>query len=296
MNGIIMKSVNFEFLRDKWPELASLGGFAEQYAWQDPESALVKLRSYIESMIHRFYSENDIPTPVPDTLFELLNADDFKKAIPAAVLNAFHNIRLAGNKAAHGEFSPRFNTRDLLKESFHLGCWFFIINGGKQSNCPSYAQPEKPSSVYEKAEALKEQKRLIQGELATKELEMQALLDQLEAARSQTHTTQKKVEELEALLHTGKVVADELGFDEAATRKRLIDTGLATVGWDVGINGAETSEVTQEEQVLHQPTETRTGYADYVLWDDNGLPLAVVEAKKNIKESGNRSGAGQAIC
>ena len=50
-----MKSVNFEFLRDRWPELSSLGGFAEQYAWPDPESALVKLRSYIESMIHRFY-------------------------------------------------------------------------------------------------------------------------------------------------------------------------------------------------------------------------------------------------
>ena len=26
MSGIIMKSINFEFLRDKWPELASLGG------------------------------------------------------------------------------------------------------------------------------------------------------------------------------------------------------------------------------------------------------------------------------
>ena len=285
MNGIIMKSVNFEFLREKWPELASLGGFAEQYAWQDPESALVKLRSYIESMIHRFYGENNVPTPVPDSLFELLNADDFKKAVPAAVLNAFHNIRLAGNKAAHGEFSPQFNVRDLLKEAFHLGCWFFIISGGKQNTCPSYIQPEKPSNVYEKAEALKEQKRLIQRELAAKEVEMQTLLDHLEAARSQTHATQKKVEELEALLHTGKVVADELGFDEAATRKRLIDTGLVSVGWDVGINGAETSEVTQEEQVLHQPTETRTGYADYVLWDDNGLPLAVVEAKKTSKKA-----------
>lgn len=53
MNGIIMKSINFEFLRDKWPELASLGGFAEQYVWPDPASAMVKLRSYIESMIHR---------------------------------------------------------------------------------------------------------------------------------------------------------------------------------------------------------------------------------------------------
>ena len=55
MDSIIMKSVNFEFLRKKWPELASLGGFAEQYAWPDPAGALVKLRTYIKSLIHRFY-------------------------------------------------------------------------------------------------------------------------------------------------------------------------------------------------------------------------------------------------
>jgi type I restriction enzyme R subunit len=60
MSGIIMKSVNFELLRDKWPELASLGGFAEQYAWPDAESALVKLRSFIKAMIHRFYDENNL--------------------------------------------------------------------------------------------------------------------------------------------------------------------------------------------------------------------------------------------
>ena len=87
-----MKSVNFEFLRDKWPELASLGGFAEQYIWPDPESALVKLRSFVEAMIHRFDDENNIPKPISDSLFELLNADDFKKAVPAVVLNSFHCI------------------------------------------------------------------------------------------------------------------------------------------------------------------------------------------------------------
>ena len=107
----------------------------------------------------------------------------------------------------------------------------------------------------------------------------------LRAARSQTHATQRKVAELKALLNTGKVVADALGFDEATTRKRLIDTGLSSVGWDVGINGGETQEVTQEEQILHQPTETGTGFADYVLWDDNGLPLAVVEVKKTSKRA-----------
>jgi type I restriction enzyme R subunit len=50
-----MKSINFEFLRQRWPELASLGGFAEKYAWPDPAGALVKLRTYIKSLIHRFY-------------------------------------------------------------------------------------------------------------------------------------------------------------------------------------------------------------------------------------------------
>ena len=63
MNGIIMKSKNFEFLRDRWPELSSLGGFAEQYAWPDPAGALVKLRTYVESMVHRFYDEHGIPKP-----------------------------------------------------------------------------------------------------------------------------------------------------------------------------------------------------------------------------------------
>ena len=41
-----MKSLNFEFLRPKWKELALLGGFAEQYVGPDPASAAVKLRAF----------------------------------------------------------------------------------------------------------------------------------------------------------------------------------------------------------------------------------------------------------
>ena len=37
-----MKSINFEFLRDSWPELAELGGFAESYAHPDPASGLIQ--------------------------------------------------------------------------------------------------------------------------------------------------------------------------------------------------------------------------------------------------------------
>ncbi|MCK5680851.1 DEAD/DEAH box helicase family protein, partial [bacterium] len=41
-----------------------------------------------------------------------------------------------------------------------------------------------------------------------------------------------------------------------------------------------TSEVSMEEEVPYQPTQSSIGYADYVLWDEAGKPLAVIEAKK----------------
>lgn len=93
-----MKSTNFEFLRKKWPELASLGGFAEQYAWPDSAGALVKLRTYIESLIHRFYDENSLSKMLQASLIDLLNQDEFKQSVPPVVLNALHSIRLLGTR------------------------------------------------------------------------------------------------------------------------------------------------------------------------------------------------------
>jgi len=43
-----MRSINFEFLRAEWPELAGLGGFAESYAHGDPIGAIAKLRAFCE--------------------------------------------------------------------------------------------------------------------------------------------------------------------------------------------------------------------------------------------------------
>lgn len=275
-----MHSTNFEFLRERWPELASLGGFAEQYTWPDPPSAMVKLRAFIESMVLRYYDEFGLPKPFPPSLVDLLNSREFRHAVPPAVLNALHGIRLAGNKAAHGESISRFNGMGLLEDAFHLGCWFLMVNGGDQSLCPAFRPPPRSVSESETAEGLKEQKRRIQEKLAAQEIEMQSLLGELEKAGSKSFFAEKKIEELEALLNAGKVAADVLGFDETATRKRLIDTELAVAGWDVGPGGKNTSQVSQEEEIPCQPTPTGTGYADYVLWEDNGLPLGVIEAKK----------------
>lgn len=55
MDPLAMKSLNFEFLSGQRPELAALGAFAERYAHSDPSSALVKLRTFAEQIVHGIY-------------------------------------------------------------------------------------------------------------------------------------------------------------------------------------------------------------------------------------------------
>jgi type I restriction enzyme, R subunit len=83
MDNLIMKSVNFEIFRDKWPELASLGGFAENSSYADPSSALVKLRIFVESLVGRIYLFYGLPKPDQPSLNDLLNNHSFKAAIRA---------------------------------------------------------------------------------------------------------------------------------------------------------------------------------------------------------------------
>lgn len=109
---------------------------------------------------------------------------------------------------------------------------------------------------------------------------MKAMLDDLEAEREKTAILESTQEELNYLKQQatskGQQVANALEFNEATTRKHLIDTQLAQVGWNID----DRNHVTLEEKVLHQPTKSGEGFADYVLWDSNAKPLAVIEAKK----------------
>lgn len=75
-------------------------------------------------------------------------------------------------------------------------------------------------------------------------------------------------------------------ISEAETRKRYIDLELKIAGWDFDTN------MTAELPVSGMPNNEGTGYVDYVLFGENGLPLAVVEAKKTSVDA--RVGQNQA--
>ena len=114
---------------------------------------------------------------------------------------------------------------------------------------------------------------------------MDALLAELEEERSKATAAQKEAAELKQLAGSAQAAADELEFSDTETRTRLIDSMRASVGWDISEGVKSTAQVGKEVEVDGQPTATGIGYADYVLWDDNGNPLAVVEAKKTSTEA-----------
>lgn len=279
----LMQSLNFEYLRPHWPELASLCGFAEQYANTDPESAVVKLRAYAEQCVNIVYQKAGLPRAPMSNFMELLSNDAFKSVTPAVVIDKLHALRIHGNKAAHGDKISVNGALWLVREAWDLGRWLYAAyTGSEAAGLPEFQVPQPPTSA--KSEYKKERKAMLE-QFAKQEAQMQALLIELEEERSKAAGLEKSAHELEELRQKAQQAALDLHFNEQTTRFRLIDTLLAGRGWNVGVDGSDTDQVTQETEVKHQPTASGLGRADYVLWDDNGKPLAVVEAKKTAVDA-----------
>jgi type I restriction enzyme, R subunit len=269
-----MTSINFEFIRPYQPELATLGGFAERYAHGDPQGALVKLRNFAEEFVKDLYVKLGLPTPVQGSLYDLTREISFKKSVPQVVLNKLDSLRVQGNKAAHGDKCSTTTALWILREAWDLAAWFYVaFCGGAKNRLPVYQEPAGD-------EQARKEKKLALEQLEAQEKQLAQLLAELEQERAKAKAAERTVEELHAAVAQGQQAAAALQFDEAATRKRLIDAELINAGWKIDPQGKSTEQVGQEIEVLHQQLPSGKGYADYVLWGDDGKPLAVIEAKK----------------
>ena len=284
--GIGMKSLNFEFLREKHTYLADLGAFAEQYLHPDPASALIKLRTFAEGLTNDLYAVLGLRQPYDADFFTLLDGQPFKDSVPRVVLTKLHAVRKLGNPAAHGGRVNVDMAHQALKEAQQLGSWLHIaVDKGDKSDCPSFTPPPPGGLAGATKAELKREKRAALEKLAVQEVQMEKLLEELKTARSKVKAAEKTADQLQLIVDAGAQAAAELSFNEADTRKYMVDTLLLSAGWNVGPAGKDTPQVGQETSVEHQPTKTGNGNADYVLWDDTGKPLAVVEVKRTSIEA-----------
>lgn len=274
-----MLSLNFEFLRQQWPELSELGLLAEQYAYPDAESALVKLRLFGEAVVGAVYHRLRLHRLPQSQFIDLLNAASFKAAVPPVIVNKLHSLRVHGNRAAHGEKCRASTAVWLLEEAFDLGRWLVKTVTGADLEAASFNPPTSPTTKPPPDQVLRA-KLDVQDRLRTVESAVARLLEELEATRARARAAEDNAAELQAALRAGQQAADALSLDELATRRRMIDELLLDSGWNVGSNGKSTPQVGQEIPVSGQTSPSGAGKVDYVLYDERHRPIGLVEAKR----------------
>ena len=276
-----MTSLNFEFLRSKWPHLAELGGMAEQFVQSDPQISTAKMRIFVEQMLVGLYRQLGFAFAPRPSLIDLLEGDEFKAQTPKVVLLKLDAIQIHGNKAAHGDTISIKTAQWLLRELYDVGRWLYLAHvGGKAEDLPAFRLPA-PLGEAGQASGTRVRDRGALEKLAQQEAQLETLLKRIEDVEHAKRLAETDAADLRQQLQArGQAAVGELNFSESDTRHRLIDVQLISAGWKVGEKGTNSTEVGQEVEVGHQPTDSGKGNVDYVLWDDDGMPLAVVEAKR----------------
>jgi len=284
---------NFQFLDHTLREVKANATAAEKYVLSDPRVSVFYSRLGLEHAVYWLYGHDDSLPSLARlrqlnggrflTLDELMNESAFRDLVDDPDLyQSLFTIKLIGNKAAHR------NRESITKEAAlaaveQLYGFLLQLAANYQDEIPAL-KPFDVSLVPVSTTAIsqKEQQQL-QEEILNEKKELQELKLQLqteqEAFEAERAAFRAKREEKGA---TAKIKPED--WTEEDTRVRLIDLLLQEAGWDP--EGEDVSEY----QISGLPTNafpSGSGKADYVLWDDDHKPLAIIEAKKTIKSPEN---------
>ncbi len=272
-----MKSVNFEFLRPGNELLANLAGLAEAVLHIDPGSALTRLRSFAEELTKAIYKEELLPRLPQSSFYELVKNPVFVDCASKSLVHQINFLRIQGNDTAHGAEGELRNAQAALKTAYQLAMYMAIkYYGAAQATIPEFSEVQDPTAALV---SLQKTVSSYEKELNQQQEELQRVMDKLEQERT------RNLDKLEPPAkpdqqkrqQQSQQVADSLQWNEAKTRALLIDAMLLQAGWDV----SNPAQVGLEVDVDFPDNVSGKGRADYVLWGDNGQPLAVIEAKKS---------------
>ena len=262
-------SANFDFLRQEFFHVAESASYAERHVYGDPRASCFHARHALERLVKRVYRVDKVLSPPRvQNLDNYLHEPAFRTLIPEVVWQKAEFVRKAGNVAVHGNKTPAPETAlDVLRELSHVLYWAgrtYLRKGAEnlrgrtfdESLIPSPDAPHAPASVAE-LEAATAQRDAAEDARAALEGEVEALRERLAAIKAEN-----------------EAVPETRDWNEDKTRRLLIDLALHRAGWSLD------SKRDREYEVTGMPNESGIGYVDYVLWGDDGKPLAVVEAKK----------------
>ncbi|RKT78670.1 type I restriction enzyme R subunit [Terracoccus luteus] len=275
-------STNFDFIGTEWPEIHADCVRAEGYGRTDPRSSVFYARRVVEQIVRHIYVVEKLPEPYKADLAARISDAGFKKIVGPQFGSKADLIRRVGNTGVHEtKVISEMTALNLLRELHHVVVWSAFRYSTAPDRVPT-------SAAYDPSLIPAPQAAGAEAPLSTAELN--ALLTKfaekdaaIEAERGSNASLQAQIVELRAQIAAAQAAkvhtVDDHNYDEAATRQRLIDLYLGEAGW------ALDQKRDREYPLTGMPTPGGTGFADYVLWGGDGLPLAVVEAKRSSKDA-----------
>lgn len=247
---------NFDFLKTE-PQFATFADVsvsAQKVFTIDYATSVLNCRRSMEFAVKWLYSvDSSLKMPYQDKLVTLMNTNDFKDMVGPDIYKRMDYIRIVGNNAAH-------NAKNITKDQAKLALQNLFVFMDFVAYC--YAKDYTEQTFNEKlldqleSDPIKDSQEVDVEKLIKENKKLKEQLTQRRENREESYT-QKPLE-----------------LSEFATRKAYIDVMLTDAGWEYNRNWKD------EYPIEEMPNHSGFGFADYVLFGEDGRPLAVIEAKK----------------
>ncbi|MCQ1535355.1 DUF4145 domain-containing protein [Methanosarcina sp. KYL-1] len=268
---------NFAFLEAEWPSLYEAAEKVSNAVYPDPRTACFYARRALELAVQWMYKHDSaLLLPYQDNLSALIHEPTFKEVAGEAIFNKARVITRLGNQAVHSNRAIlEYDSVTAVRELFHISYWLARTYaregkpepglGFNPEDLPKTTVPKQTIEQLQKLETnLREKDEKLSGLLADKS----ALDEELKRLRAEVAKAKK----------AAAAQPDTHDYSEAQTRDYFIDLLLKEAGW------ALDQPRDREFEVSGMPNGSGVGFVDYVLWGDDGKPLALVEAKRTRRD------------
>ena len=276
----------FAFLQVEFAPVYELARKAETAALADPRGACFYARLALESAVKWMYgNDRSLRSPYDTTLSALIHEGSFRALVGNALVTKARIIKDYGNKAVHETraVAPQ-NAIICVRELFHFTYWLVHTygRGARPDPALTFIAEALPRAVQVEASTLAKLQALAKesADGAKALAEEQAARIRSEADRTALDAENEKLRaEIAAIKLANQATPDEHDYNEAETRDAFIDLVLAEAGWTLD------QARDREYPCKGMPSTSGDGFIDYVLWGDDGKPLAIIEAKRTKRDA-----------
>ena len=253
---------NFDFLKneEKFDSFAETAVTAEKLLNIDIDSCVLNCRRAMEFAVKWMYSvDKELKPPYEQTLVCLINDENFRDIVGEDTYRRMDFIRKVGNNAAHSGKKVTKEQAELCLENL-----YYFMDQVAYFYADSYTEQQ-----FDKNLPIQTPEKAFSPANDT-DIDLQALIEENKALKKQLTAHRQEKQQT----YTSK----PLEHSEADTRKIYIDFMLQDTGWTEG------KDWQNEVKLDGMPNKSGIGYADYVLYGDDGKALAVLEAKKTCTD------------